>query len=155
MFAAVINNTSRMRLILEITVEHGLHPTSQVLVTRLQGKPGGEREQHQQDEGASNIPRINSNSREQQGQDDRQVADRDDHQQHHRANSKSEVALGKFSELRQERRAGRATEQQQSNPKGFVEPEHLRQGERAKGHQDEIGQQSEHDQSGIAQRLEI
>ena len=150
MFAAVINNTSRMRLTLEIQSSTGFTRRGQVLVTRLQGKPDGEREQHQQDEGASNLPRINSNSREQQRQDDRQITDGDDHQQHHRANGKGEVALGKFSELRQERRAGRTTEQQQSNPKGFVEPEHLRQGERAKGHQDEIGQQSEHDQPGIA-----
>jgi hypothetical protein len=65
MFAAVINTTRRMRLTLEIQSRHGLHPTGQVFVTHLEGKPGGEREQHQQDEGASNIPRINSNSRQQ------------------------------------------------------------------------------------------
>ena len=86
------------------------------------------------------MPRINSDPREQQRQDHRQITHGDNHQQHHRANGKCEVALGKFGELRQERRAGRTTEQQQSDPKGFVEPEHLRQGERAKGHQDEIGQ---------------
>ena len=65
-----------------------------------------------------------------------------------------EIAFGKFSQLRQERRAGRTPEQQQPNAERFVEPEHRRQGESAKRHQDEVGQQSEHDQPGIAQRLE-
>ena len=134
-------------------VEHGLHPCGQVPVARLQGKPGGEREQHQQDEGATNIPRINSDPREHQRHDDRQVTDRDDHQKHHRANGKCEVALGKFGELRQERRTGRAPEHQQSNCKGVIESKHLCQGERAKAHQDEIGQQRQQDKTGIAQRF--
>ena len=40
-------------------------------------------------------------------------------------------------------------------PKGVIEPEHLRQGKRAKGHQDEIGQQRKQDQPGIASGSEI
>ena len=73
--------------------------------------------------------------------------------EHHRANGKCEIALGKFSELRQERRACRAPQHQQPNSEGFVELQHLRQGERAKGHQDEIGQQRKHHQTDIAQRF--
>jgi len=57
-----------MRLILGNQVEHGLHPTSQVLVTQLRtsrrraGAASAGR-------GSEHIPWINSNSREQQGQD--------------------------------------------------------------------------------------
>ena len=44
-------------------VEHSLHPTGQVFVMRLQGEPRGQGEQHQQKQGATNTPRINSNAR--------------------------------------------------------------------------------------------
>ena len=92
-------------------------------------------------------------SRNGRRQSDRQVTNRDDHLQHHCANGKGEVALGKFSELRQKRRAGRATEHRAIQLQRVRQAEDLRQGERAKRHQDEIGQQSEHNQPGVAQRL--
>ena len=39
-------------------VKRRLDPCGQVLVTRLQGKPNAERQHHEQDEGASNLPRV-------------------------------------------------------------------------------------------------
>jgi hypothetical protein len=52
------------------------------------------------------------------------------------------------------RRASCAPEHQQANCKGVIEPEHLRQRKRAKGHQDEVSQQRKQDQTGIAQRFD-
>src|SRR6516225_1770011 len=103
-------------------VEYGLHPGGQVFVERIQPKPGGERQQHEQDEEASNRPWINSEPREEQWQDDRQVTDSDDHQQHHGANGKRRVTFGTFSERWEKWPAGGTAKQQKSNFNRFVEP---------------------------------
>ena len=52
MFAAMISKTRRMRLRLEILSSTGFARVAKLLVARLQGKPGGEREQHQQEQGS-------------------------------------------------------------------------------------------------------
>jgi hypothetical protein len=59
----------------------------------FRARPMDKREQHQQDEGASNLPRINSDPREQQRQDHRQITHGDNHQQHHRANGNARLPL--------------------------------------------------------------
>jgi hypothetical protein len=66
--------------------------------------------------------------------------------------TRTDVATGEASSARTARRP-RAPEHPQSICIGIIELEHLRHGERAKGHQDEIGQQRKQDQMGIAQRF--
>ena len=76
MFAAVIKAYQQDEADVGNPVEHGLHPCGQVAVTRLEDEAYDKREQHQQQKGASNVPRMNSNPREQQRQDDRQISPR-------------------------------------------------------------------------------
>jgi hypothetical protein len=106
-----------------------------------QGEPGGEREQGQQKQPLRNLRRIDSNPREQERQDQRQVPDRADRQKHYDANGEGQIALGKLGQLWQERRARRRAKQQQTYAQWLVEREQFVQRDGRERHHDKNGQQ--------------
>ena len=91
---------------------------------RSQREPNGQRNQHQQNQRSGDVGWIHGDALEQQREDDRHIANRDDHQHDHQADREWHVGLRQIGELEEKRSAARESHQQQSDRQWFIQAEH-------------------------------